>query len=159
VAAYTPDEYAASPLARLGPDALEALPRTPRLAAALGGRTAPIKALLLDQSFIAGIGNIYADEILHRGGIRGDRPGGDLSADEIKALRRSVRPVLEAGLRWGGTSLNDLAYLLPDGRAGEFAAKLRVYGREDEPCRRCGTVIRRSVIRARSSFWCPSCQT
>ncbi len=156
--AYTPEELAASPMARLGPDALDDLPRTPRLARRLAGRVVPIKPLLLDQTFLAGIGNIYADEILHRARIRGDRPAGDLAADEVKALRAAVRPVLQAGLRWGGTSLDDLRYLLPDGRAGEFAAKLAVYGREDEPCRRCGTPIRRKVLRQRSTYWCPSCQ-
>ena len=158
VAVYAPDEYAASPLSRLGPDAYTGLPRSPDLARRLAGRTAPIKALLLDQGFLAGIGNIYADEILYRARIRPDRPGGSLTGDEVKALRAAVRPVLEAGLRWGGTSLDDLGYLLPDGRAGEYTARLRAYGREDEPCHRCGTPIRRTVLRARSSFWCPQCQ-
>ena len=158
VAVYTPDEYEGSPLSRLGPDALTGLPRAPQLASRLAGRTAPIKALLLDQGFLAGIGNIYADEILHRARIRPDREGGSLAGAEVKALRAAVRPVLDAGLRFGGTSLDDLGYLLPDGRAGEYTARLRAYGREDEPCPRCGTPIRRTVLRARSSFWCPHCQ-
>ncbi len=159
VVAYTPAEYAASPMARLGPDALDDLPRSRELAARLTGRVVPIKPLLLDQSFLAGIGNIYADEILYRARVRSDRPAGSLTSDEVKAVRAAVRPVLRAGLRWGGTSLDDLRYLLPDGRAGEFAAKLSVYGREDEPCHRCGTPIRRQVLRQRSTFWCPQCQT
>ncbi len=93
-------------------------------------------------------------------GRRAEFAGADIaSKDEVTALRAAVRPVLEAGLRWGGTSLDDLGYLLPDGRAGEYTARLRAYGREDEPCRRCGTPIRRTVLRARSSFWCPSCQS
>ncbi len=158
VAAYTPSEYAASSMAGLGPDALVNLPRAPALAARMEGRRIPVKALLLDQSFVAGIGNIYADEILHRARLRGHRPAGGLDRGEVGALRAAVRPVLDAGLRWGGTSLDDLRYLLPDGRAGEYTARLRVYGREDEPCRRCGTPIRRDVLRGRSTFWCPSCQ-
>ena len=159
VAAYTPEEYDASSIARLGPDALTELPRTKALVSRLAGRTAPLKALLVDQRFVAGIGNIYADEILHRARLLGGRPGGSLGADEVGALRSAVRPVLNAGLRWGGTSLDDLAYLLPDGWAGQFASRLAVYGREDEPCQRCATPINRVVIRGRSSYFCPGCQT
>jgi len=158
VVAYTPDELEESSLADLGPDAWTDLPRSRWLASRLAGRAAPIKALLLDQRLIAGLGNIYADEVLFRARIRPDRPGGDLSFDEVKAVRKAIRPVLGAGLRWGGTSLDDLAYLLPDGRAGEFTSRLRAYGREDEPCVRCGTPMRRTVVRQRSSFWCPVCQ-
>ncbi|MCB2223300.1 MAG: bifunctional DNA-formamidopyrimidine glycosylase/DNA-(apurinic or apyrimidinic site) lyase [Actinobacteria bacterium] len=159
VAALLPDEVAGDSISLLGPDALDALPRTPALAARLAGRTAPIKALLLDQRFLAGLGNIYADEVLHRAGILPSRPGGSLDGGEVAALRRSIRPVLDAGLRHGGTSLDDLAYLLPDGRAGDYLSRLRVYGREDRPCRRCGTPVRRAVLRQRSTFWCPECQT
>lgn len=158
VAVLTPEELAASPLHRLGPDALTDLPRSPWFAKSLGRRTAPVKAVLLDQHFVAGLGNIYADEVLHRAGIRPGRSAASLSGLEVKRLRAAVRPVLDSGLRWGGTSLNDLAYLLPDGRAGENLRRLKVYGREDEPCDACGAAIRRSVIRQRSSFWCPRCQ-
>lgn len=141
-----------------GPDALDALPGTRRLAELLTGRTAPIKALLLDQRIVAGLGNIYADEVLHRSRIRPDRPGGSLTHHEVTALRSSVRPVLRAGLRHGGASLDDMAYLLPDGRAGEFTSKLTVYGRAGASCRRCGGEVARMVIRSRSAFWCPGCQ-
>ncbi len=158
VAAYTPDEFADSNLARLGPDAYAGLPRRTVLTGVLEGRTAPIKALLLDQHVIAGVGNIYADEALNRARVSPHRPGGSLTNDEIGALRTAIRVTLEAGLRHGGTSLDDFAYLLPDGRAGEYTARLRAYGREDLPCRRCGTPIRRDVIRQRSSYWCPGCQ-
>jgi len=158
VAVFTPEEFDAGPLALLGPDALDELPPTARLAERLAGRTAPIKALLLDQRLIAGLGNIYADEVLHRAGIHPARPGGSLDGDEVRAVRAAVRPVLQAGLRHGGTSLDDLAYLLPDGRAGEYLRLLRVYGREGLPCRSCGTPIERTVLRARSTSWCPECQ-
>lgn len=159
VVAYLPDELEEAVTGHLGPDALEGLPPARALGTMLQGRSAPIKALLLEQRFIAGVGNIYADEALHRASIAPTRPGGDLDGDEVIALRRSIRSALNAGLRWGGTSLDDLAYLLPDGRAGEFAARLSVYGREGERCRRCGGEIARTVIRQRSSFWCPSCQS
>lgn len=158
VAVLTADEFAASSLGGLGPDAYDALPRSKALADRLRGRTVAIKTLLLDQRFLAGLGNIYADEVLWRARIRPDRPAGTLDPAEIKALRRAIRPVLDAGLRHGGTSLADLAYLLPDGRAGEFGRMLRVYGRGGEPCWRCGTAIERSVLAARSAHFCPQCQ-
>ncbi len=159
MAAFTPAEYATGAVARLGPDALDQLPPAAALTSALHRRTAPIKALLLDQNLIAGVGNIYADEALHRARIRPDRPGRSLRPEEVRRLRNAIGPVLREGLARGGTSLDDLAYLLPDGRAGDYVRSLRVYGREDEPCRRCGTPIRRTVIRQRSSFWCPECQS
>ncbi|MGH8874633.1 MAG: bifunctional DNA-formamidopyrimidine glycosylase/DNA-(apurinic or apyrimidinic site) lyase [Acidimicrobiia bacterium] len=157
-AVFTPEEYAASSLAGLGPDAYTDLPRAAALAARMAGRRVPIKALLLDQRFLAGLGNIYADEVLHRAGVVGSRAAGTLDRGEVKRLRAAIPPILEAGIRSGGTSLADLAYLLPDGRAGGYLARLRVYGREGEPCRTCGTPLRRSVIAARSSYWCPACQ-
>ncbi len=158
VAVYTPEEFNASTIADLGRDALNDLPRSPVWVRRMAGRRVAVKVLLLDQTFVAGLGNIYADEVLHRAGIRPDRPVGSLNNDEIKRLRASVHPILQAGLRWGGTSLDDLAYLLPDGRAGRYLDRLRVYGRRGLPCRRDGTAIERTVIGGRSSFWCPACQ-
>lgn len=158
MAVLTPDEVVDSTLQRLGPDAYLDLPRSPAIRAKLAGRTAPVKALLLDQRILAGIGNIYADEALHRARLAPHRAGGGLTASEVVALRAAIKATLEAGLRSGGTSLDDLAYLLPDGRAGRFLSRLRVYGREGEQCRRCGSEVRRDVIRGRSSFWCENCQ-
>lgn len=158
VVAYTPDEYVESSLAALGHDALNDLPRSPRLAELLARRTAPVKPLLLDQGILAGIGNIYADESLHRAKISPYRPGGSLDATDLKALRRGIKETLARALRWGGTSLDDLAYLLPDGRTGDFVSRLRVYGREGEQCLRCGGCIVREVLRGRSTYWCPGCQ-
>ena len=156
--AYTPDELGRSSLAELGRDALDDLPRSPELARLLARRSAPIKALLLDQHLIAGLGNIYSDEVLHRAGISPYRGGGSLSPREIKSLRASIRPILEAGLSAGGTSLADLAYLLPDGRAGDYLARLKVYGRAGERCGRCGTTIESAVLRGRTTHWCSGCQ-
>ena len=157
--ALTPDELAESSLARLGPDARTALPRTRALAAALAGRTAPIKALLLDQQILSGLGNIYADEAAFRAGIHPTRPGGSLDRDEVARLRRAIKVTLDAGLRWGGTTLDDLAYLLPDGRAGEFARRLMVYGRTGLPCRRCGTPIERIELRSQGNPLLPGVPT
>jgi formamidopyrimidine-DNA glycosylase len=158
VAAFTPEEYAGTTCSRLGADALTDLPSTRRLLAALASRSAPIKALLLDQGIVAGLGNIYADEALHRARIDPRRPGSSLERSEVAALRRAIKATLDAGLRWGGTSLDDLAYLLPDGRTGDYVARLRAYGREGERCRRCGGTIARTVLRQRSTYWCPGCQ-
>lgn len=158
VAVYTPEEWDDSPMSALGPDALDRLPRTPQLARVLHGRSAPIKALLLDQRIVAGIGNIYADEILFRARVAPRRPAGSLTPEEVRRLRQAIGPVLRDGLRYGGTSLDDLAYLLPDGRAGEYTSRLRAYGRTGEPCPRCGTPIERVVVAQRSSHFCPECQ-
>jgi len=157
--AFTPTELGESSVSELGRDALDDLPRSPELASLLKDRSAPIKALLLDQRFIAGLGNIYADEVLHRARISPHRAGGSLDTEEVKAVRRSIRPILQAGLAAGGTSLDDMAYLLPDGRSGDYMARLRVYGRAGRACDRCRTVIASAVLRGRTTAWCPGCQT
>ncbi len=158
VAVFTAEELEESGVARLGPDAFEGLPSADWLAVRLAGRRAPIKALLLDQRIVAGLGNIYADEVLHLAGIDPRRPGGSLDGGEIAGLHGAITPILEAGVEHGGTSLDDLAYLLPDGRAGEYLDRLQVYGRTDQECRRCGTPIERVVIGQRSTHFCPGCQ-
>jgi formamidopyrimidine-DNA glycosylase len=159
VAVFTDDELTESSLSRLGPDALDALPSASQLHRRLVGRTAPIKALLLDQRLVAGLGNIYADEVLFRAKVRPTRPAGSLTAAEVAAIRKAIGPVLRAGIEAGGTSLEDLAYLLPDGRAGEYLERLAVYGREGRPCRRCKAPIERVVVAQRSSHFCPRCQS
>lgn len=158
VAVFTPEELEADSLARLGPDALDELPDAATLGERLAGRRAPIKALLLDQRLLAGLGNIYADEVLFRAGVRPTRPAGETTASEIEELVAAVPEVLLAGLEMGGTSLRDLSYLLPDGRAGEYLDRLAVYGRTGLPCLVCGTPIERVVVGQRSSHFCPRCQ-
>jgi len=154
----TPEELEAVPASRHGPDAFTDPPSPGQLIDRLEGRSAPIKALLLDQTILAGIGNIYADEALFAAGIDPRRAAGSLTTGEGEALLDAVRRVLAAGIQAGGTTLDDMAYLLPDGRSGEFITELAVYGREGELCPRCGDSIRRDVIRSRSSFWSPGCQ-
>jgi formamidopyrimidine-DNA glycosylase len=158
IAVVAGDEMEGSGLSRVGPDAWDTTPSAEDLTAALVRRTAPVKALLLDQVIVSGLGNIYADEALHMAGIHPMRPGGDLSEAELTRLLEATRSVLGDAIDNGGTSLDDLAYLLPDGRAGENLDRLRVYGRTDLPCPNCGTPIERIVIRARSSHFCPNCQ-
>jgi formamidopyrimidine-DNA glycosylase len=159
VAAFTPEELTGATFGHLGADALTGLPSAKDFHALLGNRSAAIKALLLDQTVVAGLGNIYADEALHRAAISPLRPGSSLSVAEVRRLRSAIKATLTAGLKWGGTSLDDLAYLLPDGRAGEYVSRLRAYGREGERCGRCGGTITRVVLRQRSTHWCPGCQT
>lgn len=159
VAVWTPEEWDASTMPGLGRDALDDLPSVEELTAAFAKRTAPIKALLLDQRIVAGLGNIYADEVLIRAGVHPRRAAGTLTGLEIAAIRDSIGPVLEAGIQHGGTSLDDLAYLLPDGRAGEYLSRLRAYGRTGQPCPECGTAIERTIVAQRSSHYCPRCQT
>lgn len=158
IAVFTDDEVAGSGFSRLGPDAWDTTPTEDRLLELLARRSAPIKALLLDQVLVSGLGNIYADEALHLAGIHPLRPGRDLSREDLTRLLEAIRAVLSTAIENGGTSLDDLAYLLPDGRAGENLERLRVYDRADLPCLNCGTPIRRIVIRARSSHFCPHCQ-
>lgn len=158
VAVYDEEDIGTSGLGRLGPDAWADPPDPADLANRLQGRTASIKALLLDQGPIAGLGNIYADEALHLAGIHPLTPGGDLTVSDLERLLESVREVLEGAIASGGTTLDDLTYLLPDGRAGENMTRLRVYGREGEPCLTCGTPIEKVVVRARSTHFCPKCQ-
>lgn len=158
VAVFTPEEMGADPVSLLGRDALDEPYSPPELAAVLAGRRAPIKAILLDQRIIAGLGNIYADEVLHRAHVRPDRPAGSLTPDEISLVLSAIPEVLAEGILAGGTSLDDLAYLLPDGNAGEYLGRLAVYGRTDEPCPACGTPVERVIVAQRSSHYCPSCQ-
>ena len=157
-AVYDPAELAASSLARLGPDAWDEPPPARSLAAAAASRRIAVKTLLMDQRFLAGLGNIYADESLHRARIAPARPACRVSPAEWAALRRGVGAALRDGLKYGGTSLADLAYLLPDGRAGEYLKRLRVYGRTGLPCPRCREPIARLRLAARSAHYCPACQ-
>lgn len=159
VAVLTPDELANSSFRDLGPDALLELPSARHFEERMAGRVVAIKTLLLDQRFVAGLGNIYADEVLARAKIHPQRQSGSLTPDEVRAVRSHILPVLEAGLAHGGTSLDDLAYLIPDGRTGEYVKLLRVYGRDGEPCKTCGTIIDKVVVGGRSSHFCPQCQS
>jgi formamidopyrimidine-DNA glycosylase len=120
-------------------------------------RDSAVKRALLDQSLVSGIGNIYADEALWRSRLHGTRPGVTMSRAAAVGLLAEVRAVLGEALRAGGTSFDTL-YVNVSGQGGWFERSLNVYGREGEPCARCGDAIRRSAFMNRSSFFCPSCQ-
>ncbi|MEN9306008.1 MAG: hypothetical protein RLY76_1276 [Actinomycetota bacterium] len=116
-----------------------------------------IKRVLLDQSVMSGVGNIYADESLWRAKIHPERLAHTLSEDEINELLRAAKSVMSKALKQGGTSFDDL-YINVNGESGYFAVELEAYGQEDEPCSRCGTQIKRIVFGNRSSHFCPKCQ-
>ncbi len=144
------------PLARLGVDPLEG--DVEAALASLAGSRAPIRNALLDQSVVAGLGNIYANEALARAGIRPTTPAGRLSPARRARLARATRDTLADALAAGGTTLADGGFVDGDGNGGYFAVALRVYGREGQPCRECGATIRRAVMAGRSAFYCPRCQ-
>jgi formamidopyrimidine-DNA glycosylase len=127
-----------------------------RLAEALEGRKAPVKAAILDQRRLAGVGNIYADEALWRAQIHPQRPAGELTDAEIAALHRGIRAALRAGIARQGATLRD--YRKPDGASGAMQHEFRVYGREGEPCERCGTPIEKIRAAGRGTWYCPTCQ-
>jgi formamidopyrimidine-DNA glycosylase len=120
-------------------------------------RSAGVKRLLLDQGLVSGVGNIYADEALWRARVHGDRPGSRLSAAQVRTVITAARTVMTEALAQGGTSF-DALYVNVNGESGYFDRSLHAYGREGEPCERCGTPIRRIVFTNRSSYFCPRCQ-
>jgi len=142
---------------KLGPEPLEAGFTTKTLAKSLAKRTAPIKALLCDQSLIAGIGNMYADEALFLARIHPMRPGGSLSKEEIERLHQAIRQVLTAGINDKGASTD--TYFRPSGDIGTAHFQFRVAHRRGESCPTCGTPLQRIPVRNRGSYFCPKCQT
>ena len=140
-------------LDRLGTDALEVTGSA--LFAATRRRTAPIKAVLLDQSVIAGVGNIYADEALFLAGVRPTRRAGRVTRRECAGLVEAIGNVMRRSIELGGASIND--YIAPDGTDGRFQLERRIYAREGELCA-CGTRIRRVLVAQRSSHYCSACQ-
>jgi len=127
-----------------------------RFIALFRGRKTPIKSALLNQKLLRGVGNIYADESLFRAGIRPRRRAATITREQLGKLRRAVREVLREAIALGGSSISD--YVDADGEEGFFQLQHRVYGREGEPCRVCGTAIRRVVLAGRSSRYCSKCQ-
>lgn len=122
-------------------------------------RTAkPIKLVLMDQEKIAGIGNIYANEALFEAGILPTRPAKSLEKKEIEKLREAILQVLADGIKYGGSSATDEAYIKPTGEPGEYQFHFRVYQREGKECKRCGGLIRRINLGGRGTFFCPKCQ-
>ncbi|HTT59287.1 MAG TPA: bifunctional DNA-formamidopyrimidine glycosylase/DNA-(apurinic or apyrimidinic site) lyase [Acidimicrobiales bacterium] len=145
-------------LAHLGLDPFEDQIGWDRFAAIMRSRTTPLKAVLTDQDILAGIGNIYSDEILFAAGLRFDRPAESLSTIEIRRLHRSISEILTEAIKHGGSTLDDEQFVDPDGTKGGFQQFHQVYNREGLPCLQCRALIRRETVRGRSTYYCEKCQ-
>jgi formamidopyrimidine-DNA glycosylase len=154
---YHGSDPLAHPLLRaLGPEPLSPDFDAPALHRAVKGRGSAIKLHLMNQAVVVGVGNIYACEALFRAGIRPAAPGGKVSLPRLRKLVDAVKEILTRSITQGGTTLRD--FLREDGTAGYFKQSLEVYDREGEPCKACGSTIRREVLGQRSTFFCPRCQ-
>jgi formamidopyrimidine-DNA glycosylase len=149
------EDSRAEVLGELGLDALAATAE--EFIAKMRGRRARIKALLLDQRVLRGMGNIYTDESLWRAKIHPMRLGANLKDADLRRLHRAVQYVLTAAIRMRGSSVSD--YVDSEGSKGGFQTRHRVYQREGEKCSRCKTLIRRAIVAGRSSHYCPGCQS
>jgi formamidopyrimidine-DNA glycosylase len=143
-------------LGRLGPDPVAAPPTGAGLRAVARGSRMAVKTFLMDQRRIAGLGNIYASEVLHRAGLDPRRRAGALAKHEWESVAAEIRAVLAEAIAGMGTTFS--TYRTVWGEPGQYGESLRVYDRANEPCHRCGTPIRRIVQGKRSTFYCPSCQ-
>ena len=139
-----------------GPEPLGSRFTSTWLDAQLARRRAPLKAVLLDQRVVAGLGNIYADEALWRARVSPLRPANELTPDEVGRVHRAIRAALRAGIARQGSTLRD--YATPDGAAGSMQDEFRVYGRDGQPCSRCRTPIVKARVGGRGTWFCPRCQ-
>ena len=148
------DDYFAA--RRLGVEPLGRSFTVAWLARSLAGRRAPVKAALLDQRAAAGIGNIYADEALWYARVNPLIPAGELDSEQVSRLREGIRKALRLGIRRQGATLRD--YTGADGARGRMQDEFRAYGREGEPCDRCGTPVAKARVAGRGTWYCPVCQ-
>lgn len=158
VAAFDELEAQVAELAHLGFDPVEDVLSWTNFAERLVNRRAKLKSILTDQRFMAGLGNIYADEILWTAGLRYDRPSDDLSTQEIRRLWRAIAEILQEAIKHRGSSLSDEQYRDLFGNPGDFQRQHNVYDREGLACRRCRSTIVRVKANGRSTFLCPQCQ-
>jgi formamidopyrimidine-DNA glycosylase len=152
--AYLAGDALEEELRGFGADPLEV--SAEEFAARIRGRRARVKALLLDQGVLRGVGNIYADESLWKAKIHPARVGTHLTRRQAEALHHALRAILEKAIAMRGSSISD--FLDAEGEPGEYQRRHRTYGREGKPCYRCGTPIRRAIVAGRSSYFCPRCQ-
>jgi len=145
-----------SPLLKLGPEPMSDIFTAQRLSAVIEGRKIPVKALLVDQTVVAGIGNMYADEALYESGIHPLRTADSLSVQEIERLHGAIRQVLKKAIESGGASVSN--YFHPDGAKGNAQEDFQVAHRRGENCLTCGEPIERIVVRQRGTYFCPKCQ-
>jgi formamidopyrimidine-DNA glycosylase len=145
-------------VANPGADPLTSWPSLTEFGALMASVNQPLKGALMNSALIAGVGNIYSDEALHRAGLRHDRRTHSLSPKESGALSDAVVAVITEGVAARGSSLRDATYVDLYGNTGTFARQHRVYARAGQPCLTCSTEIVRATFQQRSTFWCPSCQ-
>jgi formamidopyrimidine-DNA glycosylase len=142
--------------AELGPEPLDENLSVEDFKKLFNNRRGIIKSLLMNQKFVAGIGNIYADEILFLSGIKPNRTADTLTGKEKEKIYENMRDILAKGIKYGGTTFSD--YVNAFGEKGSFQVELRVYQREDEKCYECATNIKKTKIGGRSTYYCPKCQ-
>jgi formamidopyrimidine-DNA glycosylase len=155
VLVFTPGEPL-TPLKQVGREPFSRRVTPEWLAEVARGRSRPLKNFLLDGRLLAGLGNIYACEVMFAAGLHPAAPAGALGLEEWGRVLQEIRRILKRAIRQGGTTVND--YLNSHGQTGLFQLELMVYGREGEPCRRCESAIQRIVQAGRSTFFCPRCQ-
>ena len=143
-------------LSKLGPEPIDSDFNLKQFRAALAGRTAPVKAVLLDQRRMSGLGNIYVDEALFIARVRPDTPAGELSPAATKRLHQAAREVLERGIENRGASFSD--YVDGQGNKGSQHMYVQVFRRDGKPCYTCGSIIEKSVVGGRGTHYCPRCQ-
>jgi len=153
----TNDPHQHDLITRLGPEPLSKAFNAAYLFASCRNRKVAIKAHIMNQSVVVGIGNIYASEALFKAGIHPNKAAHRVSKDKLKELIKTSKQTLRAAIKQGGTTLQD--YQNPDGAPGYFSIRLKVYGREGEPCPKCSKAIKAKVIGQRNSFYCTSCQS
>ncbi len=151
------EKYLPECCAHIAPDIFSEEFNKARVISEIRRRKIEIKKALLNQEIMSGVGNIYADEALWYAKVHPERMSSSLSETELAEILRAVKKVMKSALNQGGTSFDDL-YINVNGESGYFEVSLRAYGREDEPCRRCGALIRRINFANRSSHFCPVCQ-
>jgi len=158
VTAYDEIDQQVEELAHIGLDPLETALSWDRFGRMLAERKTKLKPLLMDQKFIAGIGNVYSDEILFEAGLKWDRQSDSLSQQEVRRLYRAITETLQGAVKYRGSSLADEGYVDLFGKPGEFQDHHQVYAREGQACMRCRRPIQRARYSNRSTFFCDACQ-
>ncbi|MEC0180732.1 DNA-formamidopyrimidine glycosylase [Paenibacillus peoriae] len=144
------------PLNKLGLEPMDESFTPEKLRAAVGTRSASIKAALLNQSYVVGIGNIYVDESLFKAGIHPAQPAKSLTDSQFQVLHETIVSTLDASIKGGGSSVK--SFVNGQGKTGDFQHQLQIYGRNAKPCVNCGTLIEKSVVAGRGTHHCPACQ-
>ncbi|GIP27833.1 formamidopyrimidine-DNA glycosylase [Paenibacillus sp. J23TS9] len=151
------EEFTVPPLSKLGIEPLDAEFTVEKFKAILAGKTTKIKAVLLNQAYVVGIGNIYVDESLFRAGIHPEQLANTLTDEQYHKLHQAVVETLAESVEVGGSSIK--SYVNGQGEMGRFQHQLKIYGRQNQPCQTCGTIIEKSVVGGRGTHYCPVCQS